>query len=186
MNKLFIIIIYLMLIQSVKAVDIKEYEIEGMSIGDSLLNHITKEEINNSKSNNQPFDSKYKKIELNNKDLLEIYDSINITYEKDSNQITTIEGLFYFKDKEFFMCHNKRRLIDDYIVQMFPKIKPEYSQSKFLSRDPTGSSYVISTKFELSLNEFILTSCSTYNKKLRQRLNLNDALGVKLMLIKFN
>ena len=185
MNKVFIIIIYLILIQSAKAVDIKGYGIEGINIGDSLLDHISEEEMNNYQSSNQPFDLKYNKIELNKKDFLKTYDSINIKYEKDSSKIVTIEGVLYFKDKEFFMCHNKRKVIDDYISQMFPDIKPEYSESKFLSIDPTGNSYVIFTKFELSLNEFIITACSNYNEKLREERKVHDTLAVKLIMINF-
>ena len=45
-----IIILSLYFITSSQADDIRDFEIEGMSIGDSLLDHFTKKEIDNLKS----------------------------------------------------------------------------------------------------------------------------------------
>ena len=46
MKKLFIIIIIFISFQSLsKADDISDFQIEGMSIGDSLLDYMSKEEI---------------------------------------------------------------------------------------------------------------------------------------------
>ena len=50
--KIFILILLIFNIQSwTKADDIRDFQIEGISIGDSLLDHMTKKEINSSKRN---------------------------------------------------------------------------------------------------------------------------------------
>ena len=50
MNKLLLILILIFSLQSwAKADDISEFEIEGMSIGDSLLDYYSKDEIKNKK-----------------------------------------------------------------------------------------------------------------------------------------
>ena len=46
---LFILFLFLNLQLLAKADDIKEFEIEGYSIGDSLLNHFSKKEIENNR-----------------------------------------------------------------------------------------------------------------------------------------
>ena len=38
-------------VNNIKADDVKEFQIEGMSVGDSLLNFYSKEEINKAKKN---------------------------------------------------------------------------------------------------------------------------------------
>jgi len=52
MNRLILILILTFNFQILaKADDIKDFQIEGMSIGDSLLDHLTEDEIINSKRN---------------------------------------------------------------------------------------------------------------------------------------
>ena len=60
MKRLLLILILTFSFQSwTKADDIRDFEIEGMSIGDSLLDHFTKKEITNSKKINYK-DNKFK------------------------------------------------------------------------------------------------------------------------------
>ena len=48
MKRLLLILILMLSFQTLtKANDIRDFEIEGMSVGDSLLDYVTKEEINN-------------------------------------------------------------------------------------------------------------------------------------------
>ena len=50
MKKILVILILIFSFQSwTKADDIRDFQIEGMSIGDSLLNHFSKSEIENNK-----------------------------------------------------------------------------------------------------------------------------------------
>ena len=52
MKRLLLILILTFSFQTLsKADDIRDFEIEGMSIGDSLLNYFTEEEINNATDN---------------------------------------------------------------------------------------------------------------------------------------
>ena len=54
-----IVFLGLLLTLSAKADDIRDFEIEGMSIGDSLLDFMTINEINSSKLNYVPDNKKY-------------------------------------------------------------------------------------------------------------------------------
>ena len=98
-----------------KADDIKEFEIEGMSIGDSALRYFDKGEIDNLPSAMQ---GEYKKsiLQIN----LKQYDSLIITY-KNNDKDYIIAGLtgniaIYSKIND---CYKKMQIIDEEISQLF-------------------------------------------------------------------
>ena len=63
--KVFFTILFLILsLQSlVKADDINEFEIEGISVGDSLLDHFSKDEIDNARKHQYTPSTKYPNID---------------------------------------------------------------------------------------------------------------------------
>ncbi len=89
MKKIFIIIIFFSLcfISPSQADDIRDFEIEGISIGDSLLEFVTLAQIDKFPGNEV---GKYKRTLIQTN--LEIYDSLLVTYKKNDNKYI-IEGL---------------------------------------------------------------------------------------------
>ncbi len=87
-----------------KADDIRDFEIEGMSIGDSLLNFTSKQSIKNeidNKNNSVFYEDKYVSLvvlELKNK--LEIYDEVKaiINPRDKTYKIVALEGILTFVD----------------------------------------------------------------------------------------
>ena len=80
MKKLFIIIIIFISFQSLsKADDISDFQIEGISIGDSALDHFSKKEIDDQASNGNYKSKKFKYVTLES-DKFKIYDDIQIHY----------------------------------------------------------------------------------------------------------
>ena len=95
MKKLFIIIIILTFnFQSLtKADDIRDFEIEGISIGDSLLDHFSKDQIVN---NNLKANYKNKSIEgllFQNIDFIVNYDAMQFVYKVKNMEIINITAL---------------------------------------------------------------------------------------------
>jgi len=80
MNRLLLILILTFSFQSlVKADDISDFEIEGMSVGDSLLDHMSKSEIKKAEENSTIYpDEKY--IVIFSNQASKKYDMIEITY----------------------------------------------------------------------------------------------------------
>ena len=63
MKRLFLILILTLIFQSwTKADDIREIEIEGISIGDSLLDYMSKKKIDNAEAFFYPISKKYKEV----------------------------------------------------------------------------------------------------------------------------
>ena len=96
-NKLLLILILTFSLQSLtRADDIRDFEIEGMSIGDSLLDHYNLSEINKNIANYYN-DNEYTVTELDsdNSD----YSLIQVHYRTEDKKLTiySIDGLFEIK-----------------------------------------------------------------------------------------
>jgi hypothetical protein len=176
MKRLLAILILTISFQSLtKAEDIRDFEIEGMSIGDSLLDFYTKDEI---KSFNKKYYAKSKKyyrlINYDKKKSLKEYDNIMFGIKENdlSYILNTIVGIFPYK-KNIEDCYQKKKDID-------------YDLS--LSLELAGESYVYDyqnnggkssvTDYKVS-DGFIRTWCTDYSKK-REANNMTDHFGLSL------
>tara|TARA_Y100000741_G_C17815302_1_gene379878 strand:- start:55 stop:405 length:351 start_codon:yes stop_codon:yes gene_type:complete len=89
-----------------KADDISDFQIEGMSIGDSLLDHFSETKVKNSPSAYYPGSKKYKKIEVQGK--YKDYDLVAFHLKtKDKKYlIAQIQGVIFY-DKNLKKCKKK-------------------------------------------------------------------------------
>ena len=79
MKKLFIIIIIFISFQSLsKADDISDFQIEGISVGDNLLDHFSKEEINKRDIFYYPKSKKFVGISFANQNFYKIFKSVQL------------------------------------------------------------------------------------------------------------
>ena len=176
MKRLLLILILTFSLQSLtKADDIRDFEIEGMSIGDSLLDFYTEDEI---KSFNKKYYAGSKKyyrlINYDKKKSLKEYNNIMFGIKENdlSYRLNTIVGIFPYK-KNIEDCYPKKKDID-------------YDLS--LSLELTGESYVYDyqnnggksnvTDYKIS-DGFIRTWCTDYSKK-REANNMTDHFGLSL------
>ena len=100
------VIILIFSLQSwTKAEDIRDLEIEGMSIGDSLLDYLTEEKIKKLKKKFYPKSKKYYRFEYEQG--YEIYDAVTFHIKKDDKKyiIRSITGILDFPEK-FKECNN--------------------------------------------------------------------------------
>ena len=79
-----------------QADDIRDFEIEGMSIGDSLLDYFSEKEIKSRKKWFYPKSKKYYRINILNK--FEEYDHVTFHIKEDDKKyiIESIKGVKYF------------------------------------------------------------------------------------------
>ena len=162
-----------------KADDIRDFEIEGLSIGDTLLQFATKEEIDLSENNSSIMKDKKGKerfiiIFLNNITLQE-YEYLQVTYKSnDKNYIIhAIDGGINFPD-DFDKCKNRmnKAVID--LKNIFTKIEPRNFEGKH-NADESGESIHKSTYFDLS-NGTVHIWCTLWGNKV----NYSDGLDVSL------
>ena len=131
-----------------KADDIKDFQIEGISIGDSLLDYFSKEEILNNKKdwfNNNEF-SISGDLELPS---FKTYENVQIGYKTKDKKFTImgIEGYIYFKkDKGIETCYKKQNKIIKELSDLFPNAKKSKKRT-FKHNNPDNNDIITSLSF---------------------------------------
>ena len=195
MKKLLILLFSLFFLSttSVFADDISDFEIEGISIGDSLLDYMTEDEIlkeikrtkNLYKNLKEP--NKYAEIYLSKDFRAYSYVSFFIknnstnqyvTNKNEKYKIVFIRGMIdYIED--FDSCIQKRDEIVEVLSGMFPNIQKK--EQVFTSRsDPSGNSIIDNVIFVFDSNERIGARCNNWDENFRSKLNLNEGLSVAI------
>ena len=142
-NFLLILILTLSFQSLTKADDISDFEIEGMSIGDSALDFFSKEEIKKNKyyaySSKEYYQTFFMLPSSN------IYTSIQISIkEGDSDYImTSIEGGIH--PINFAKCKQKKIKIENELKLVFSNLQIDYDDEAPMENDPTGETIGIST-----------------------------------------
>ena len=164
MKRLLLILILTLSFQSFsKADDIRDFEIEGISIGDSLLDHMDKNLI--TKAINSEFTAYYKKdfVSISTwdiRDKFKIYDDVGVVLDlTDKNyQVFALEGTLYFKDNNIEKCYKKQNEISDNIKKSLNLNK---ENTFFVPKNDLASHHlsVKSTDFELSGGGAIRAIC---------------------------
>tara|TARA_B100000683_G_scaffold249569_1_gene263850 strand:- start:304 stop:639 length:336 start_codon:yes stop_codon:yes gene_type:complete len=89
--------------------DISDFEIEGMSVGNSMLDYFSKEEIFESKKYEYKYDDVFATTSFIKKNF-ELYDKVQVHYKLSDNnfKIYGLVGVVYFKE-DFKDCLKKKR-----------------------------------------------------------------------------
>ena len=127
-----------------KADDISDFEIEGMSIGDSLLNFVTSEYIDNEKPFFYPKSKKFKEYEVN-KELL-LYDMIQATVKSTDKKyiIYSMMGDIFYKEN-FNDCIKKKAQVLKDIINVVGEFDKKEDDRYKRRLDKSGKSYDEST-----------------------------------------
>lgn len=171
MRILFIFLILFFSFQSwTNADDIRDFEIEGMSIGDSLLNYFTEKEIINSIDKNQS-DKNYSVIFVS-KNFNE-YDAMELHYKSNdkSYAIVGIAGGLYFKN-DFQNCLKKQKeVVQDIKNSLNFSNEPNYDEGSH-PLDPSGKSRYYRYSFMLTPNSKFFEigiSCFDFSKTIESK-----------------
>ena len=172
-----IIIINLCFIIPSQADDIKDFQLEGMSIGDTVLDHIQKKKVKKIKSPNK----KIKIVRAYKRDNLEIFDSSQIWwFDEDKEQkIVGLAGELKF-DNDISGCRKKQKEIAEDVKILFKDLVPRESENKNM-HDKTGESKVYHLSYKFPNGDLINIQCYKFSKNLKEKTNVIDNL--KLMIL---
>jgi hypothetical protein len=155
MKRLLVILILTFSFHSLtKADDIRDFEIEGFSVGDSLLDYYSEAEINSKYKNYHYSSKKYYQIGIEKN--INQYELVTIHLKnKDKRYIIhNIGGVIEFKNRDKKKCENQMEIIKDSIVKNL-KLRADFDEGN-LSWDRTGKS-----KFKRY--SFLMPSTNKYN-----------------------
>jgi len=182
MKRLILILILTFSFQTLaKADDIRDFEIEGMSIGDSLLDYFSKEQINLSINKNSYKDSDRKFTALYTGDIKdhEVYDymRVHILTKDKKFKIYGISGMIDYKKKDIQKCYSLQKNIE----KEFDKTFSSYDkwQDKFKSMyDKTGKSFITSIYYETNLG-IAKISCYDFSSHVKYPSGIDVTINTK-------
>ena len=173
-----ILILIFSLQASIKADDIIDFEIEGMSIGDSALNFFSKKEIDEATIVNYD-DNKFFDKEFINHESFSTYDGVQLSFKRNDNGfiIYAIAG-FNLYTENVGECFNEVDNVANEISSLFKNIKgePVYKDHE---GDPTGNSKVKSIDYWLK-SGVISIECWDWSEEITKQNGWIDNFGISI------
>ena len=163
MKRLLLILILTLSFQSItKADDIKDLEIEGMSIGDSALDFFSENELKSNKRNWYK-DKKFYGVKI--KIQSEKYDHIQLHFKTGDKKyiIHALGGLVDFLNN-IKDCYPLKKKVDKELKNLFTNSRINSTKKRKHSGDKSGKSFVTTTFYYVE-NGDIFTGCYDLAKK---------------------
>ena len=180
MKKFLAILILIFVLQPPsQADDIRDFQIEGMSIGDSLLDYFSEKEI----QENLPYETwkgkKFDVFEFASAEKFKDYDAVQIGIKPVDKKyiIYSVEGMMSF-DKDFPNCLNKMEEIKLEIEELKNLKKEEFDFRKH-RQDKTGKSKYITTSYNFLNDDSINIQCYSWSEEMNQIDHLRISLRSK-------
>ena len=173
MKKLLGIMVLGLLWCNAYADDIRDFQIEGMSLGDSALDYFNEKEIKKYtqkyKYNNNDF------VPVGPKKKLKAYDSLQFYYKNydDKKPIHVITGSIWFKN-DIEACYKEEKSVIEELKLLFPDTEQVDMGIQKHTFDKTGKSTKSNYRFVFSNGDYAFVACYDWSKKLK----FNDHLRV--------
>ena len=170
--KVLLTLFVLLFSSSILAEDISDFEIEGISIGDSLLDYFSETEIKASEVNY-----------YNNNDIIPIYVKDKIKFKtytgvqfhyksNDKNfEIMSIEGVLLFEDN-FDECLQKKKEIDNQFKPFFKNAKRVVTGSLSHPQDKSGKSKFDAVFYDFQNGDKVTITCFNWTEEMGYKDNL--------------
>ena len=180
-----ILFLGLFLITPSQADDIRDFQIEGMSMGDSLLDFYSKAEIDAALQFTQyPASDKFIVYTFRDETRFETYQAITVDIKKaDSNyKIYAIAGVINYKNNisECYLLMEKIALEFKEIFNNFKEYKVQRSKLKY---DKSGKSYQRYHSFDLPSRNSATLECNDWSDEVPR---LTDSLMVSLLTAEYS
>ena len=166
--KTLLTILILFFFSSVVAEDISDFQIEGMSLGDSLLDYFSEEDINNNYSFGYKNDEYIANVLDNNNHMF--YDSLEVVYKNnDPNYIIyMITGLIFYEN-DSTSCRNKKNEIALDVKKIFDEDIEIENNNKNHSYDLSGNSKSYRSSIKFKSGDRIDVSCYIWGKEIKRK-----------------
>ena len=172
-----IVVVGLWLSTSAYTDDIKDYQIESISIGDSALDYFTESQLENGELD--WFNYSYKEYSTSLLPSKGIYDWFKISYKSDDDNfiIEGLAGILVKKKYDDDKCNKELDTVALDISELFKNTKQGKKQlykviynprEIFQKPDPSGKSIVTSISFDFKDEGKIILSCYNMDKATNQ------------------
>ena len=158
-----------------KADDIRDFQIEGMSIGDSLLLHVSKDKIKKINSPNKKIKYARARVEKD----LKNYDFVQVWFlDNDKNYIIEAIGGEIDFPNNITGCKKKQKEIAEELKNSILNLYVSESETKNM-HDKTGKSLTYHYALQFPNKDFINVQCYKYSKHMNATDHLKVMMGIK-------
>ena len=175
MKKILTILILIFTFQTPsQADDIRDFQIEGISVGDSLLDYFSKNEIKKNSRKVFPKSDRFISITFRFLPKFEVYDGVQFFYKENDKKyiVYQITGQIYYED--FKDCIKKYNEIVAEFTTIFPNAKVD--DEGYNEHNNLKSSYYQRTWFKFDSGDNVYVVCYDWSKET----NMKDGLGVAI------
>ena len=181
MRRYLTIIILILCIQSwTKANDIKDFDIDGIGVGESLLDYTSKDLIESKSKNYYPNSKDYYLLEFDSNELsfLETYSYIGVHLKKDDNKflIASIKGMIIYKN-DFESCLSQKKIVVNSVQETVPNSREQKYTNDFDNLYGMSKAYI--SDFEIK-DGFIRIWCTNWDNETEDKQGWVDTLNVDL------
>ena len=163
--------------------DIRDFQIEGMSVGDGLLDYLTEEEIKNEQKYIYE-NNKFIAI-LISKPSFELYEDVQIVYESSNKKIHSLEAMTNY-EKNIKDCYNKKDEIVSELTEFFTnKVKIWSQNNEKYQADKSGKSKFSAVNFDFDTGGSARVICYDFEEKISIENGWPDTLAISINSIEF-
>jgi hypothetical protein len=184
MKKFLAILILIFTLQNPSwADDIRDFQIEGMSIGDSALDYFSEKDIKKN-SKNQYKKKDFTHVENNNYSFFKTYYALDINFKTGDPEyiIQGLSGIIDYRNKSMVKCKKQLKKNFNEISLLLPKFKKSTIRTVPIPDDPSGKSTDTWAGF-FSDQGSVTIGCLDYSD---ERPNKMDHLDVTIRTNEFN
>ena len=174
MKKLLIILVLFLSLLGCERNYIKDFKIEGIGLGDSLLDHFSEENILNNQMNYFQ-NNEFKESVFVTTNISSEYDDISVMYRNNDEKfiVESIQGGIFY-DNNVKECYPKK----DEIIENLSSLLKDVEWTNNNYEDDDGS--FENTRTELKSGEYIVVQCYDWNKKIEKEKEWTDHLRVSI------
>ena len=161
----------------VKADDIRDFQIEGMSIGDSLLDYVSEDKIKSLMKTDYPNSKKFSRVTIVFPNMTTYEDTMIHFKTKDKKYViyAVDGGIFY--ENDYRACNKKKDEIVEIISEQFSNLKKTTSSGK---HGYDNESLYSQVKFKFKNGDEIKIWCRDWTDKVTKENHWHDNLAVAL------
>ena len=162
--------------------DIRDFQIEGMSLGDSLLDHLSEKQISDGIKSTNAFvykNNKFVAIHFPGSQNSEVYDYVGVTFKPNDKKyiIHEIKGYLRFHN-DIENCLKKRDSIDSELSEIFKEAE-RTSETISHAFDKSGKSLQHSVWYTLDTG-YVEVTCHDWSEKITKEKDFEDTLQVNI------
>ena len=183
-NYLLIIVLILNFQTLAEAENIQDFEVEGVSIGDSLLDYYSKSEIEKNRIEFTSSNKKYSYSEISGS--FENFESLQFMYKHNDKKykITAIVGIIFY-DNDLDGCLEQKKSMVKSVESIMPSNTDVYNKDGYQHSEKFNKSLVYTTEFTFKNGDVARVYCLNWSQNAENSQGWTDHLSLNLQTAKF-